>query len=498
MSSRIATAGVTGPTAESSAPSPGEPAAQPATRPATEPASQPIDPQVWRTVWVVMVGALAVLFDTTIVAVALHTLAADLHVSTATIQWVATAYLLALAITVPITGWAQRRVGGKRLWILGLALFLAGSIAASLAQTAGELIAFRVLQGLGGGVLLPLMATLVMQASGGRGIGRIMSVVSLPAILGPVAGPVVGGLLLEHLHWSAMFWINIPFCAAGLILAVRYLPSDGPVRRAPVDAFGFVLLAPGLVGVLYGLTRMASAGGLGTPGALIPTAVGLALLIAFAIRATRLGSRALVRVRLLRHYPLASSAVLLFLAGITLYGAMLVIPLYLQQLRGASVLVTGLLLIPQGVGTLASRALAGRLTDTMAPRYLVTVGFAITLAGTVPFAFAGADTNQWWLMAVLLLRGVGLGIVTVPLMALGYRGLPHDDIPDASIITRIAQQIGGAVGAAVLTIILAAALEGAAPSEAFAYTFWWAVGFTVLGLVASLGLPAGKPSMTPP
>src|SRR5699024_7251817 len=161
-------------------------------------------------------------FDTTNVAVALHTLASDLDVSVATIQWVSTGYLLALGVTVPISGWAGRMLGGKRLWMLALALFLVGSVLSSLAWSAASLIAFRVVRGVAGGLLMPLIATLVMQAAGGRGLGKIMSVVGLPAVLGPVLGPVLGGLILQHLHWSWMFWVNVPFCVAGLVLAMIF------------------------------------------------------------------------------------------------------------------------------------------------------------------------------------------------------------------------------------------------------------------------------------
>src|SRR5690349_6600341 len=161
-----------------------------------------IDPAVWRTIITVLVGGLAVLLDTTVVSVALNTLATDLRVSVATIQWVSTGYLLALGGSITLTGWAQRALGAKRLWMVALALFLIGSILSSLAWSASSLIAFRVVQGFGGGILMPLMSTIVMQAAGGKNIGRIMSVVGLPAVLGPILGPVIGGLILEDLDWS--------------------------------------------------------------------------------------------------------------------------------------------------------------------------------------------------------------------------------------------------------------------------------------------------------
>jgi EmrB/QacA subfamily drug resistance transporter len=457
----------------------------------TEPTK--VDPAVWRVVWAVLIGGLAVLFDTTIVAVALHTLASELHASVATIQWVTTGYLLALAVTVPIAGWAQRVLGGKRVWMLALALFLLGSILSSLAWSAASLIAFRAVQGVGGGLMLPLMSTLVVQAAGGKNLGRIMSVVSLPAVLGPILGPLLGGLILQHLHWSWMFWVNVPFCVAGLVLAYLVLPKDGPVRRIPLDVTGFVLMAPALVGVLWGVSNSSKTGGFGRGDVVAPLIAGLVLLAAFVIWAVRRKDHALLDLGLLRHWPLASSSLLLFLSGITLYGAMLLIPLYFQQLRGTTVLEAGLLLIPQGLGTLASRSMAGRLSDSIGARWLVMTGFILVLLGTLPFGFAGVHTNEWWLMAALFVRGLGLGIVTIPLMALGFRGLERAEVPDASILTRIASQIGGSFGAAVLTVILAGAAVGASSSaelaSAFQQSFWWAVGFAGVGVLLSFALP---------
>lgn len=174
--------------------------------------------------------------------------------------------------------------------MIALAIFLVGSILSSLAWSAGSLIAFRVVQGIGGGVMMPLMSTLVMQAAGGKNLGRVMSVVSLPAVLGPILGPVIGGFILQNLHWSWMFWVNVPFCVAGLILAAVFMPADGPVTRAPLDVAGFVLMAFGLVGVLWGLSN-AGSGGFGHAEALWPLLAGAALLAAFVAWAQRRGRR---------------------------------------------------------------------------------------------------------------------------------------------------------------------------------------------------------------
>src|SRR5579863_398096 len=201
-----------------------------------EPAAGKLDPAVVRTALILIVGAMAVIFDTTIVSVALHTLSVKLDAPVATIQWVTTGYLLALGIAVPLSTWGLQRFGGKRLWIFSLAVFCIGSIGSSLAWNVGSLIGWRVVQGIGGGLMLPLMTTLIFQAAGGKSLGRLVTYVALPALLGPILGPVLGGAILTHLSWRFMFWVNVPFCVAGLLLAWRYLTDDTPGQANGIAA----------------------------------------------------------------------------------------------------------------------------------------------------------------------------------------------------------------------------------------------------------------------
>lgn len=309
-----------------------------------------VDPVVRRLVFTLIVGALAVIFDTTIMSVAIDSLAGQLHTSLATVQWVTTAYLLALSATMPAVGWAQAALGGKRLWILALALFFAGSMLCAAAWNAPALIAFRVVQGIGGGIM---MATLVVQAAGGRNIGKVMALITVPTALGPVIGPVIGGVILHFGDWRWIFLFNIPFCLVGGWMAWRNLPADRPSAktRPRLDTVGMLLLAPGIAAVIYGLTQLGGTDGITSTKVGLPLAAGVALLAGYTAWALRRGADALLDIRLLRHRPLTSSTVLLLLAGAALYGAMLLMPLYWQQVRGETALGAALLLIPQGVGT---------------------------------------------------------------------------------------------------------------------------------------------------
>jgi EmrB/QacA subfamily drug resistance transporter len=473
------------------------------------PAQAALPPETKRALAALIIGGLAAILDTTIVSIALHTLVGALHSTVSQIQWVSTGYLLALGVVIPVVGWAQARFGGKRLWMAALLVFVIGSALCATAWNADSLIAFRVLQGAGAGAIFPLMMTLAMRAArsvpGGSGsLGRVTATVSLPIAAGPILGPVLGGVILNWLSWRWLFLINVPVIAVGLYLAWRYLPADAPAAKAArpkFDLVGLLLVAPGVIGVLLGLSNVSSDGGFGHADVLLPLVIGLALLAAFAAwalyrtstgRSSR-GSAALVNVRLLKVRSVGTSSAALFLTGACLYGAMFLLPLYYQELRGADVLDAALMLIPQGAGSLLTRTVTGKLVDKIGARVVAVAGFGLTVLATVPFAFAGAGTSEWWLGAVLLVRGLGLGIVLIPVMTVAYVDIDEADLPDASMITRIAQQVGGSFGVAIAAVVLQSAVaSGHTLGQAFDQAFWWTTGFTALAVLASFFLPGRR------
>ena len=467
-----------------------------------KPAAGKLDPAVVRTALILVAGGLAVVFDTTIVSVALHTLSVKLHAPVTTIQWVSTGYLLALGIAVPLSTWGLQRFGGKRLWIFSLAVFLAGSAGSSLAWDVGSLIGWRVVQGIGGGLMLPLMTTLVFQAAGGKSLGRLVTYVALPALLGPILGPLIGGAILTHLSWRFMFWVNVPFCVIGILLAWRYLNTGAPARPGPgkprLDVPGLLLIAPGTSAVLLGLANAGTAAGFAHPGVIVPLVAGVALLAAFTGYALR-NSHPLVEVRLLARRPVGSSSAVLFFSGFSLYGAMLLLPLYYQDVRGTTALAAGAMLVPQGIGTLLSRTVAGSNIDRFGSRVIALAGFAIVAAATVPFALARPHTSQWQLAVWMVIRGFGLGAVTMPVIVAGYIGLDKQQIPHSSVLTRTAQQIGGAFGTAVLAVILqgAIATHPVTLADAFHVAFWWSAGFSAVAVLLSLWLPGAQRAPEP-
>lgn len=454
-----------------------------------------LDAGLMRLAGVLILGVVAPLLDSTIVNVAIRTLGVDLHASVSTIQWVSTGYLLALAVAIPITGWATDRFGGKRMWLLALTLFLVGSVLSGVAWNVGSLIAFRVLQGLGAGLLMPIMQTLLFGAANGRteGMGKIMALISLPMLLGPVLGPVIGGLIIGHLQWRWIFFVNPPICLVAILLAWRLMPADKPHAGQRMDLTGLLLLSPALAAMIYGLSEVGDRGGFDHAQVLVPLLAGLLVMLVFVAHALH-ARRPLVDLRLFRYRSFTVSAALLFLAGLSSFGAMFLLPLYYQELRGESVVVAGLLMAPQGLGILLSR-LVGSAMDRIGARPVVLGGVVLLVLGTLPFAMAGAHTSTVWLAVALVVRGTGLGAVTMAVMLGAYDGLNRAEVPHASSMTRIFQQLGGSFGTAILAVVLQRQLAGHSGSAAFDHTFGWALVFTAVAAIPAVLVPGRRPSV---
>jgi EmrB/QacA subfamily drug resistance transporter len=454
-----------------------------------------LDPTLVQLAVILLIGVMPAAFDSTIVNVAIDPISHGLHTSVSNASWAVSGYLLAFGMAVPIAGWAMTRFGGKATWMVALATFMAGSILSSLSWDMGALITFRVIQGLGGGVMLPVVQNLLVNAAGGRKLGRIMAVLGLPGLFGPILGPVIGALIIAHLSWRWIFWVNVPFAVTGLVLAWRRLERGDIDKKAHLDATGLVLLSPALAALIFGLTEAGIHGGFGHLVVTTPLACGVALLGLFTLHALRATRPPLFDVRLLTVRPFAASTAVLFLNGLGVYGALLLLPLYYQQLRGNSVLAAGLLLAPQGVGMLLTRSHAGKLTDKIGARPVVLAGLLLTGVGTIAFTQAGVHTSDVLLALSLVIRGGGLSALLIAPMATAYIGLRPDQVPHGSTATRIAQQVGGSFGTAIMAMILGTQLAAhasagvAGRAAAFDNTFWWSLAFTAIAVIPALALP---------
>jgi EmrB/QacA subfamily drug resistance transporter len=467
-----------------------------------------IDRATWIVAGVLIVGMVMSILDTTIVNVALDALSRDLGAPLSTIQWVSTGYLLALAMVIPLAGWMSERFGAKRVWLVSVTLFGLGSALCGLASSAGMLIFFRVLQGFGGGMIMPVAMSVLAQTAGPQRIGRVMSVVGVPTLLGPILGPVIGGVIVDSTTWRWIFYVNVPIAILGLILAVRLLPADtGRADAGRLDWVGLGLISPGLAGIVFGLSETESHGGITGPVAFGPILAGVLLVALFVVHSLR-KDRPLIDLGLFRSRRFSAAAATTFALGGALFGTMLVLPLYFQVARGQSALTAGLLMAPQGLGAALSLAYAGRLADRVGGGRVALVGCSIMTLATLPLVAIGAGTSFVLLAGVLFVRGIGLGAAMMPAISAAYARLDSAQVPRATSAVNVLQRVGGSIGTALLAVVLqsetssavgagtgSAGLQPVAPAlrerladplaTAFAHTFAWAAGLSLLAVIAA-------------
>lgn len=455
----------------------------------------------------VVLASLMSILDTTVVNVAIAAIAADFGSSLNTIQWTITGYTLALALVIPLTGWAADRFGTKRLYLTTLSIFLIGSMLCGLAWSAESLIAFRVLQGVGGGMLMPAGMTILTHAAGPERVGRVMSVLGIPMLLGPILGPVLGGWLVESFSWRWVFFINIPIGLVALTMCWRYMEFDRPQPHAPLDWIGFALLIPGLAAVIFGIAQINAVEGvtIASPRVLIPVAVGFGALWLFTHHSLR-AKYALIDLRLFKDRIFGACTGTLFLGLVAVFGGLLLLPLYLQTVRGESPSSTGLLLAPQGLGAVIALPIAGWLADRVPIGRIVPVGLALIAVSFWALTDLTPTTGYFYFAASVFVMGAGMGVTMVPMFSGAMRTLTKPQVARASTSINIVQQSGAAIGTVVLSIVLSqlladspipglsatAALDSLSPvktaavSDAYATTFGYAAAMTAVAMIVAL------------
>jgi EmrB/QacA subfamily drug resistance transporter len=459
-----------------------------------------LDPAVLRVAFILVVGALAPLLDSTMVNVALHAIMIDMKTNISTIQWITTGYLLAMGLTIPISTWITKQFGCKQSYIFSLILFLIGAVGYWVSWNIGSLMTFRVIQGAGAGLMMPVLQTELVQISGGRNLGKLMSIISIPGLLGPILGPVLGGIIVSSFNWRSMFWIDIPICIVAIPLAVWGIPADKlSKKKVSLDMIGTLLLSLAFTLIIYGIAQFATS----EESSIAPLTIGIVLMVAYFIYALNTKRETALDVRLFKSINFSAANILLILSGVVTSGVMLTLPLYYEEVRGASALDAGLWLLSQGIGMLLTRSWFARAADRGRARTGVLLSLAAIAIGTLPFAFAGTDTNYILLCIALLIRGAGLGGLMIVIMTSVYIGLEKEKIPHASTATRIFQNIGGALGTVILVTVIQQQIENHAVSNlhvvsnAFDVSFWVVIGFTLVALIPTLFLATRK-TMTEP
>jgi len=415
----------------------------------------------WQAALITALGLFMAVLDNTIVSVALPQMADAFHTDFGTITWVATAYFLAQAAVIPVTGYLADRIGTKTVFLSALAIFTLGSALCAIAPTHTALIAFRVLQGVGGGALFPTAFAIIYRVFPPTERGPASAVIGVPILLAPAFGPTIGGYLTTTFDWHAIFTINLPIGVVAFTLAALFLRGrsadqaamgEAPVAGRSFDLLGLVLAMGGFTTLVYGITE-AGPHGLGDHTVQIYLAVGAVLLIAFVLVELR-SNDPVMDMRLFKNYTFTISNVLMWALGAFLFGSLFLLPYFFEQVQGLTPLSAGEILISQGLSAAVATVVAGALYNRVGPRIMAFLGFALVTAGTWGFAHMDVTTTGQSLQGYLILRGLGLGFINIPLQTLALSVVSNRAMARASSLVNVTRQVASALGVAILTAYL--------------------------------------------
>jgi EmrB/QacA subfamily drug resistance transporter len=437
----------------------------PASAPAAIEYPEKIDAAVLKVAGVIVLGSIMSILDITVVNVALPALQTTFTgvanpLPYSTVAWTITAYTLALATVIPITGWAADRFGTKRLYMLALLFFTLGSVLCAAAQSINMLILFRVIQGLGGGLLMPLGMTIMMRAAGPARMGRLMAILGVPMLLGPIMGPILGGWLIDTVSWHWIFLINLPLGIIGLAYAAWALPKDNPQPSEAFDWKGMLMMSPGLALFLYGVSSIPEEGTFFSPKVIGFGTAGLLLVIAFVFYSFK-PEHPLLDLRLFKNRNLTVATITMFLFALSFFGALFLLPTYFIQVRGESTLHAGLLVAPQGIGAMITMPIAGALVDKFPVGRIVPFGLLTIIGGMFALSQIDAHTSYWgYIIPVLFILGLGMGGTMMPIMTSALKTLTNHQVARGSTLLNITQQIASSIGVAIISVILTNSFKG--------------------------------------
>jgi len=455
----------------------------------------------WVAMAVILIGTFMVILDTSIVNVALPQIGSDLH-SVSEVDWIITAYLLAVGVSIMATGWLADHFGKKRVFVVSLAAFTIGSFLCTVSPTLHLLIASRIVQGLGGGALMPIGLAMIYELFDPEDRGLALGIWGVAAMAAPAVGPVLGGFLVTAVDWRVLFLINVPIGAVGVPVAMRLLRDLGYRDRRPLDAPGLALAAMGLVLLLLALSE-APTWGWGSGAFGVTAGVGLLLLTAWAVRSLRVRSP-IIELRMFAIPAFSLTVVVVWMLTISQFARLVFIPLEFETLRGASAFSVGLMLTPSALGVAVTMPVGGRLADRIGARIPVTVGLAITALSFWPLGNLRLDTPMWVVGAWLFVGGLGVGLAIMPNTVIGMNVVQGRYVAQASAVRSLNRQVAGALGTAALASLLASRI-GAIGSHAghptasalagYNDVFLAAMFLTIVAFLCAFALPGKRAAL---
>nr|WP_231391837.1 MDR family MFS transporter [Arthrobacter sp. 35W] len=418
-----------------------------------------------RVIYLLLAATFVVILNETIMSVALPHLMADLHVDAPTVQWVSTAFMLTMAVVIPITGYLLQRFQTRPIFTAAMVLFSLGTLIAAIAPGFSVLLIGRVVQATGTAIMLPLLMTTVLQLVPVQHRGKVMGNISIIISVAPAIGPTISGVILNFLSWRWMFIFVLPIAVAMLLIGMRQVANVGTAGTAPLDVPSVVLAAFGFGGLVYGLSLIGGKSGAQLNMA-IALAVGVVGLVMFVLRQLSLQKKdhALLDLRTFNHPTFSLTIAMMAVSMMALFGTIIVLPLYLQNVLHMDALSTGLLVLPGGLLMGLAAPFVGRLYDKVGPRPLLVPGSIVVSAALWSLTLVTDSTPAYLVLAAHVVLSLGLAMVFTPLFTVGLGVLPPSLYSHGSAIVGTVQQVAGAAGAALFVTIMASQSQALAGS----------------------------------
>ncbi|GAA1941720.1 DHA2 family efflux MFS transporter permease subunit [Nocardioides hwasunensis] len=408
-----------------------------------------------RLIGLLVASAFVVILNETIMSVALPDLMREFDVPATTAQWLTTAFMLTMAVVIPVTGWLLVRVPLRAVFIAAMSSFSVGTLIAATAPVFPLLVTGRVVQAVGTALMMPLLITTVLNVVEEERRGRMMGTISIVISVAPAIGPTVSGLVLDSLSWRWMFWIVLPFALLALAAGSRWVRNVTEPRRVPIDVVSVVLSALAFGGLIYGLSSIGESASGHTPVPVwAPLVVGALALVVFVARQLRLGDAALLDLRAFAVRTFSIAVALVAVSMMALFGTLILLPLYLQGVLELSVLDTGLMLLPGGMTMGLLAPLVGRLFDKVGPRPLVAPGAAALSLALWGMTTLGAGSDRSTVIGLHVVMCVGLAFMFTPLLTSALGSLPPHLYSHGSAIVSTLQQLAGAAGTALFVTVM--------------------------------------------
>ncbi|HEY0733619.1 MAG TPA: MDR family MFS transporter, partial [Herpetosiphonaceae bacterium] len=466
------------------------------------PIAQPTSRRDMSIIMTMLVAAFVVILNETIMNVALPKLMAELQISASTAQWLATAYMLVMAVLIPTTGFLMQRFTTRTLYLAAMGAFALGTLVAGLAPNFAVLLLGRVFQASGTAIMLPLLTTTILALIPMERRGAVMGTVSIVISVAPAVGPTVSGLIVQALSWRFLFFAVLPIAIGVLLYGARFLVNVGETRSASLDLPSVILAALGFGGLVYGFSSAGEGGGWSSLTVLVPVVVGVISLLAFGWRQLRLPSP-LLDLRAFHYRMFSLSVALIMVVMMALFASAILLPIFLQNIRGFTPLQTGLFLLPGGVLMGVAAPFVGRIFDRSGPLALAITGASLLVLALWGFTTLTAATPVWLLLVLHITFNSGLALLFTPIFATGLNQLPRSLHAHGSAIFSTLQQVAGAVGTALLVTIMTTGTEAylhsvenpadltvqqAALTNGLHTAFSVAAGIALLGLILALFL----------